>query len=111
MKKPILLTILCIIIFAGAYYASAFIPVKRGTKVTPFASNEIELSRLKTMAAAAKLFTRDNGYSTKFCFLLDMSLGSGQNRFFVYDLASDSILMAGLVAHGSCNKDFLLTPK
>jgi hypothetical protein len=31
-----------------------------------------------------------------------MSLSSGQSRFFIYDLKNDSVMNAGLVAHGNC---------
>jgi hypothetical protein len=31
-----------------------------------------------------------------------MSLPSGQNRFFVYNLENDSLQVQGLVAHGNC---------
>ena len=40
-----------------------------------------------------------------------MSLNSGKYRFFVYDLVHDSVVMSGLVAHGSCNKTFLASAK
>jgi hypothetical protein len=36
-----------------------------------------------------------------------MSIESGHNRFFVYDIKNDSILLSGLVAHGSCDDGFL----
>jgi hypothetical protein len=36
-----------------------------------------------------------------------MSIESGKNRLFVYDLKKDSVMDAGLVAHGRCNKDWL----
>ncbi|HWB24920.1 MAG TPA: murein L,D-transpeptidase catalytic domain family protein [Chitinophagaceae bacterium] len=111
MKKIILLTIFGVVLLAGTYYALAFIPAKRGNKLAPVAYSEPEVSKLKAFAAEAKSFTALNGYNTKFCFLLDMNLGSGQYRFFVYDLAHDSVLMAGLVAHGSCNKNFLMDAK
>ena len=41
------------------------------------------------------------------CFLLDMSLPSGQNRFFVYDLKKDTLQNSGLVTHGRCNQYWL----
>ena len=56
-------------------------------------------------------FAALNGYSTKLCFLVDMSLPSGRNRFFVYDLEKGSIVSSGLVAHGSCNQTFLSHPR
>ncbi len=39
-----------------------------------------------------------------------MQLESGKNRFFVYDLKKDTILLAGLVAHGSCDNGLNFKP-
>ncbi|MCR6720481.1 MAG: murein L,D-transpeptidase catalytic domain family protein [Chitinophagaceae bacterium] len=36
-----------------------------------------------------------------------MSIPSGNQRFFVYNLKKDSIIHSGLVTHGSCNEYFL----
>jgi len=52
-----------------------------------------------------------NDLSTEYCFLVDMSLPSGRNRFFIYDLKKNSIITAGLVSHGSCNETFLARPR
>ena len=52
-----------------------------------------------------------NDLSTEYCFLVDMSLPSGRNRFFIYDLKKNSIVNSGLVAHGSCNETFLARPR
>lgn len=52
-----------------------------------------------------------NDMSTDYCFLVDMSLPSGRNRFFIYDLKRNSIIYSGLVAHGSCNETFLSRPR
>ena len=57
--------------------------------------------RLKQKAILAKDFTNEHGYNTTHCFLLDMKLPSGKNRFFVYNLIKDSIEITGLVTHGS----------
>ncbi len=40
-------------------------------------------------------------------FLIDMSIESGNNRLFVYDLQKSAVVDAGLVAHGRCNQDWL----
>ena len=53
----------------------------------------------------------ENNMSTEYCFLVDMSLPSGRNRFFIYDLQKGSVIYTGLVAHGSCNETFLARPK
>jgi len=62
---------------------------------------------LRKKAASARLFVEQNGYNDRLCFLVDMSLPSGQNRFFVYDLVKDTIAKAGLVTHGRCNEYWL----
>lgn len=58
-------------------------------------------SRLNQQAAEAAKFTRNNGYNRDFCFLVDMRIPSGKNRFFIYDLKKNTITDKGLVAHGS----------
>ena len=56
-------------------------------------------------------YSAKNNLSTEYCFLVDMSLPSGRNRFFVYDLKKNSIILSGLVAHGSCNETFIAHPR
>ncbi|HRO70366.1 MAG TPA: murein L,D-transpeptidase catalytic domain family protein, partial [Chitinophagaceae bacterium] len=58
-------------------------------------------------AAAAREFVKQKDFNDKICFLLDMSLPSGQARFFVFDLKKDSLVNAGLVTHGRCYQDWL----
>lgn len=58
--------------------------------------------KMKTYADAAKVFIHQKKYNPACCFLIDMSLPSGQPRFFIYDLGKDSVIKAGLVAHGNC---------
>ncbi len=65
-----------------------------------------EFSRLKTKASLIKNFITGTHYNSKICFLIDMKTPSGKKRFFIYDLQKDSILSAGLVAHGSCDNGF-----
>jgi hypothetical protein len=73
--------------------------------VRPLSNNT--LIKLEQKAAAAKLFVQRKIYNETVCFLIDMSLPSGQNRFFVYDLKKDSVQSAGLVAHGNCFQNWL----
>lgn len=65
------------------------------------------LFELKTHADKLKPFLKMNGYNLNYCFLTDMRIESGANRFFIYDLEKDSIINEGLVTHGRCNKGWL----
>jgi hypothetical protein len=65
------------------------------------------LEKLEQKAAAAKQYVQRKGYNENICFLIDMDLPSGQNRFFIYDLKKDSLQNAGLVAHGNCFENWL----
>ena len=60
--------------------------------------------KLKKKSIEAISFIKKNGYNESVCFFIDMSLPSGQNRFFVYYIAKDSIQRSGLVTHGRCNQ-------
>lgn len=68
------------------------------------------LKKINNKAYELKQFAQRKGFSRKYAFLIDMSLPSGKKRFFIYDLQKDSVLHAGLVAHGSCNEPFRRTP-
>ncbi len=63
--------------------------------------------KLKSIAAEARLFVKDKKFNESICFLINLSLPSGQNRFFIYDLAKDTVQAAGLVAHGNCFENWL----
>lgn len=62
------------------------------------------LGKARLKGAEAKQFIIKNGYNDVICFLADMSLPSGQNRFFVYNLRKDTLQNSGLVTHGRCNE-------
>ena len=53
-----------------------------------------EKARVK--AEDARRFVAQKGYNDVICFLIDMSLPSGQNRFFIYDLKKDTLKNSGL---------------
>ena len=52
-------------------------------------------------ALQAKDYVASQGFDVNHCFLIDMHISSGKNRFFVYNLNTDSVEIAGLVTHGS----------
>jgi hypothetical protein len=81
------------------------VPIKTETKP------DLTIQKLRTQAAELKGYLREKRLSTSNCFMIDMSLPSGKKRFFVYDLIKDTIAIAGLVAHGSCQYTFLRKPK
>lgn len=49
-------------------------------------------------------FCKDNNFNEDYYFLLDMSIHSGKNRFFIYDFIGSDITDKKLVTHGSCDK-------
>lgn len=65
------------------------------------------LEKLRAKATLAKSFTEQHNYNRQICFLVDMSLPSSQNRFFVYNLKTDTLQNSGLVTHGRCNENWL----
>jgi hypothetical protein len=64
-------------------------------------SEKYFLKKMQLNASQLKIFCSKNQYNTQYCFMVDMSIPSGKQRFFVYNLKKDSIEMAGLVTHGS----------
>jgi len=51
----------------------------------------------------AKSYCQLNGFNQEFYFLLDFSVHSGKNRFYVIDFKSLQVLDQNLVTHGSCD--------
>ncbi len=74
-------------------------PPKKESKSTDSTNSKIKVKR---KADEAKIFISKKGYNDQKCFLIDMSLPSSKNRFFLYDLKKDSIINKQLVAHGNC---------
>jgi hypothetical protein len=72
-------------------------PIKTYDRVM---SNSEVMGRLKEKASQAKDYVDNNGFDVSYCFMIDMRLPSGKNRFFVYNLLKDSLEAAGLVTHG-----------
>jgi hypothetical protein len=51
----------------------------------------------------ALTFCKENQFNQDFYFLIDMSVHSGKNRFFVHDFKLKKISHKNLVAHGTCD--------
>jgi hypothetical protein len=111
MKKHLLPAFLLLLVLAGvAYY---FIPrftyyhLPVPSLPVSKANKNLLAAKTREQAASVRSFINKKKLSDEFCFLVDMSLPSGRKRFFVYDLKKDMVILSGLVAHGSCNTDFL----
>ena len=62
---------------------------------------KLAVVRLKQKTVEAAEFAKKNDFNTEYCFMVDMSIPSGKNRFFVYNLSKDSVEFTALVSHGS----------
>lgn len=51
----------------------------------------------------ALAFCKANGYNESYYFLVDLSIHSGKDRFFIYDFKQQQITDKNLVTHGSCD--------
>ena len=51
----------------------------------------------------AMIFCQEYQFNQDFYFLIDMSIHSGKNRFFVYDFKKKKVSHQNLVTHGTCD--------
>lgn len=114
--KRLLLIILSIIglvaLFIAYQYRTLFTKTTTQALHEKSATTEDTLLIQKLRKQGKKLgnYAQANHYNTSICFLVDMSIHSGKNRFFIYNMQKDSIALAGLVAHGSGDNKFSQTP-
>lgn len=60
----------------------------------------LALKRLSSQALLAKDYASKHNFNDEIVFLIDMSVHSGKNRFFVYNIKKGGVEHAALVAHG-----------
>jgi hypothetical protein len=98
-----------LLLLGGSYFIStpAFKKINVPLKEVSAIRGDETSARLRSKILLLKNFAVRNNYSSRYIFLIDMKLPSGQNRFFIYDIGKDSVVEKGLVAHGSCNTSFL----
>ena len=117
MRKLILILLLAIATVSYLYFSKIKegISTKKPTPVTNETPSIVEVKkqklRLQKHANQLQQYALGKNYNPNFFFLVDMKEHSGKKRFFVYDTRNDSIMFAGLIAHGSCNTTFLQNPK
>jgi len=72
-----------------------------------FCQNEKKLNiqnkNYKKNHQEAKTFCKNNNLDTTYYFLVDLSIHSGKNRFFIVDLSTQKTTDQNLVTHGSCD--------
>lgn len=62
-----------------------------------------DFTSTKEKAFEAYTYCSTKKFNQDFCFLIDMQLHSGVNRFFVWDFKKDTIVYSCLVSHGCGN--------
>ncbi len=67
---------------------------------TKAAQPNLNTERLHEKADEAFAFCKQKGMNTEYCFLVDMSIHSGKNRFFVWNFKDKKVTNTGLVCHG-----------
>lgn len=108
MKRILLSSIamlVLVLLAAGGWYYYKMKSPPRNTpgRLAALNNNEKLSTKLASRAREARQYAGLKKFNTNLCFLVDMSISSGSNRIFVYDLAKDSIIDAGLVTEGSCS--------
>jgi len=68
------------------------------------ATIEVE-NNYTTEIAHIKKFAKQNNKNQDVAFMIDYSLHSGKNRFFVVDLKKSTITKKALICHGSCKNE------
>ncbi len=112
MLKPKILLLIFFLVLSFAWLSGfgvfkRFKPLRADTNPTAYKLEHSSFEKARSKAAEARQFVIKKGYNDVICFLVDMSLPSGQNRFFVYNFKRDTLQNSGLVTHGRCNELWL----
>ncbi|MEO5681903.1 MAG: murein L,D-transpeptidase catalytic domain-containing protein [Chitinophagaceae bacterium] len=111
MKRSLFITVITVLVVTAGS-AAWFVPAlhhaaKPRTVSSAAAIDNAAKEKLTAVAASAKKYAAAHRFNIQFCFLVDMKMASGSQRFFVYDMKKNTISAKGLVTHGRCNKDWL----
>lgn len=69
------------------------------------AENNVEASKdYSKIHTEALAFCQKEGFDENYYFLVDLSIHSGKNRFFIYDFKTKKVVDKNLVTHGSCDQ-------
>jgi len=93
---------------SGGWYYSRFHLSKRAlTKTIDASSDSVNKNSLSSHISALQKRTLSKNYNNEVAFFIDMSIESGKKRFFIVNLKTNTLIDAGLVTHGRCNKNWL----
>ena len=108
--KTLLIFILSLLLFSWFASTAVWRKIKANNlfySEKEYAPKNTPIKKLKLKSTEAISFIKKNEYNQSVCFFIDMTLPSGQNRFFVYNIERNSIQTSGLVTHGRCNQMWL----
>lgn len=95
MKKAFLLVLIIVVSAFGYNRYNRFVAKNHIPKTN--------IARIEIKAKEALAFCKKNNYNKDFCILIDMSIHSGLNRFFIYEFKKNVISKSMLVGHGCGN--------
>ena len=106
--KKLFLIIPLFFILIAAWSADYYFKLKR-KPVPEYFEITARDETVKLLKLSSSIFTynRTRVYNEDLCFMIDMSIPSGRNRFFIYDLKKQVVIQSSLVTHGRCNKTWL----
>lgn len=94
----------------GKDLAESFSPGRNST-ILPVRTKPSGALILRSRVMEARSYSLEKRFSTRYCFLVDMSIPSGKKRFFVYDFSTNQVVYSGLVSHGSGGINYSSQPK
>jgi len=71
---------------------------------------ELLYEHLRLKAGSAKEYCTSKGISEQHCILVNFSIHSGKQRFFMWDFEKDTVLYSSLCAHGMGRESTVLKP-
>lgn len=108
MKRIILTAVAVLLLFLIASAAWYVYKMKAAPPVNTAANlGSTLLKKVHLKGSSLEKYAKENNCNTEICFLIDMKINSGKNRFFIYNMKKDSVLASSLVTHGRCNEDWL----
>src|SRR4051812_46228443 len=99
MKKVIIFLIFVVLFCAGFKCMHKKEKLELSKKIKPIYTPTDKLE--KQITEVKKFIKNTSKYNSEIGFFVDMSIASGRNRFFIYDLKNNKLLGKGLVGHGT----------